>query len=365
MANERDIILEDAERIFSRLSDGGVDPGVFAGRKILLTGCAGFLGRLFCRFFGDVLQRRGIEPEEVVLSDSFLLGRPEWLNRLEKSGRATVRQLDIAAAGGSVDFSSFHYIVHMASVASPTFYRKYPFETVDANVLGLRRLIDSCDPGRLEGLLFFSSSEIYGNPEPSAIPTPEEYPGRVHCRGPRACYDEAKRFGETLCHLACESRGLKIATVRPFNNYGPGMRIDDRRAPADFASSILANRDIAILSDGTPTRTFCYVADAVFGYLLALVKGAGDVFNIGSPAPEISIAELAGIFAEVGKDQFGYTGQVCFARPEEKDYLTHNPDRRCPDVARAREKLGYSPEVGLREGVARYLAHLRRENANA
>jgi UDP-glucuronate decarboxylase len=268
-----------------------------------------------------------------------------------------VRRLDIANPGAAGDdFGSFHYIIHLASIASPTFYRKHPFETLDANVWGLRRLIEACDPGLLKGLLFFSSSEIYGDPE--AIPTPEDYPGLVHCRGPRACYDESKRFGETLCHLAVETRGLKIATVRPFNNYGPGLRPGDRRVPADFASAVLSGRDMVILSDGSPTRTFCYVADAVFGCLLALLKGPGGVFNIGSPGPEISISRLAEVFATAGRAGHGYAGKVVYAKAEEADYLTHNPRRRCPDISRARDVLGYAPETGLEEGVARYLAHL-------
>ena len=353
------IVREDAARIFDRL--GPAASNAFTGRRILITGCAGFLGRLFSQFFAAELARRGASPEGVVLADNFMFGRPAWLERLAgPEGRVEIRRLDIAdpgAAGG--DFGSFHYIIHLASIASPTFYRRHPFETLDANVWGLRRLIDACDPGLLEGLLFFSSSEIYG--DPAVLPTPEDYPGLVHCRGPRACYDEAKRFGETLCHLAVEVRGLKIATVRPFNNYGPGMGLGDRRAPADFASAVLSGRDIVILSDGSPTRTFCYVADAVFGYLLALLSGAGQVFNIGSPGPEISISRLAEIFAAAGRAGHGYTGRVIYSKADEADYLTHNPSRRCPDISRARERLGYAPEVGLEDGVARYLAHLAAE----
>jgi len=361
MINPDRIVSEDAARIYDRL--GRTLGECFAGQKILITGCAGFLGRLFSQFFADELIRRHAAPERVVLADNFMFGRPAWLERLAgPKNLVELRLLDMVNPGqAGDDFNSFHYIVHLASIASPTFYRQYPFETLDANVWGLRRLIEACDPDRLAGLLFFSSSEIYGNPEPSAIPTPEDYPGLVHCRGPRACYDEAKRFGETLCHLAGEVRGLRLATVRPFNNYGPGMRLDDRRAPADFASAVLSGRDIVILSDGSPTRTFCYVADAVFGYLLALLKGTGRVFNIGAPGPEISISRLAEIFADIGRARHGYTGRVIYATSDEADYLVHNPNRRCPDISRARELLGYLPEVGLEEGVERYLAHLALE----
>ena len=354
------IIRQDAAHVFDRLCQNGMSPDVFAGKKIFVTGCAGFLGRLFCEFFVPELARRGQAPDKVVLADNFMFGKPSWLKNIAAAApNCEIRQLDIARPGPVADdVGTFHYIVHMASIASPTFYRKYPFETLDANIGGLRFLIDRADADVLQGLLFFSSSEIYGDPGPEAIPTPESYPGNVNCRGPRACYDEAKRLGETLCHLATTVRNLPVSTVRPFNNYGPGMRISDKRVPADFASAVLANRDIVILSSGAPTRTFCYVADAVFGYLLALIKGAGKVFNIGSPGPEITIDELAEIYARVGRENHGYSGSVRHAVPDEADYLTHNPQRRCPDIAFAREVLGFSPATGLADGIRRYLEHL-------
>ena len=123
------------------------------------------------------------------------------------------------------------------------------------------------------GFLFFSSSEIYGDPDPANIPTREDYRGCVSCTGPRACYDEAKRYGETLCVNFARQHGLPVKAARPFNNYGPGLKITDGRVIPDFARDVFAGRDIVMLSDGSPMRTFCYVADAVIGYLKVLVKG--------------------------------------------------------------------------------------------
>ena len=148
----------------------------------------------------------------------------------------------------------------------------------------------------IRGFLFFSSSEIYGDPTPDAIPTPETYRGLVSCTGPRACYDESKRYGETLCVIFAQVHGLPIRMARPFNNYGPGMKITDGRVIADFARDILDGEDITLLSDGSPTRTFCYVADAVSGYYKILVRGrrgravqhrrrgAGDLDDRAGPA---------------------------------------------------------------------------------
>ena len=146
----------------------------------------------------------------------------------------------------------------------------------------------------LKGFLFYSSSEIYGDPAANAIPTPETYRGNVSCTGPRACYDESKRFGETLCVVYAKQEGLPITMARPFNNYGPGLKITDGRVLPDFAKDVLAGRDIVMLSDGSPKRTFCYATDAITGYYKVLVRGrAGEAYNIGIDKPEISMAELA------------------------------------------------------------------------
>ena len=132
-----------------------------------------------------------------------------------------------------------------------------------------------------------------GTPSPEFIPTPENYNGNVAAIGPRACYDEAKRFGETLCYLFAKTYNLPVTIVRPFNNYGPGMRLDDKRVPADFGGAVSENRNITLLSDGTPTRTFCYVSDAIIGYLKALLYAKFEFFNIGIDKPE-NIHKAAG-----------------------------------------------------------------------
>ena len=122
---------------------------------------------------------------------------------------------------------------------------------MDANVIGLRKLLDYYKEKPIKSFLFFSSSEVYGDPDPNRIPLEEDYRGNVATIGPRACYDEAKRFGETMSYLFAEKYNLPIKIVRPFNNYGPGMNLNDKRVPADFAKAVFENRDIEIFSDGT------------------------------------------------------------------------------------------------------------------
>jgi nucleoside-diphosphate-sugar epimerase len=228
-------------------------------------------------------------------------------------------------------------------------------------VTGLRSLLEYCR-GRqgterpVRGFLFFSSSEIYGDPPAEAIPTPETYRGNVSCTGPRACYDEAKRFGETLCVNFAQHLGLPIAIARPFNNYGPGLKITDRRVLPDFARDIMSGRDIVLLSDGSPRRTFCYIADAITGYYKVLLRGRpGEAYNIGTETPEISIAEVAESMARIARQLFGYEGRVIRGASDDPNYLIDNPDRRCPTITKARVDLGYEPRIALEEGLTRAL----------
>ncbi len=339
----------------------GKAPGL-SDAVILVTGCGGFLGFYLLHFLLGHAAEFGIR--RVIGVDSFLINRPAWLDLLEREHpeRFTLLSFNIATdkvesipgAGGAT------HVIHMASIASPSFYRQFPLETIDANVWGLRRLLDFyAGSSSLKGFLFFSSSEVYGDPSPDNIPTPETYRGSVACQGPRACYDESKRFGETLCQVFAERSGVPVRIVRPFNNYGPGMRPEDKRLPADYARAVLEGRDIVILSDGRPTRTFCYITDAMTGYLKALLHGKFDTFNIGSDRPEISVRDFAELFNKTGAELFGYSGAVRHEKSSDADYLTDNPNRRCPDITKARRELGFAPGVSPAEGIRRYLAFLR------
>ena len=144
--------------------------------------------------------------------------------------------------------------------------------------------------------------------------------------------------------------------ARPFNNYGPGLKITDKRVLADFARDVLLGNDIVLLSDGSPTRTFCYIADAVVGYYKVLVNGhKGEAYNIGVEEPEISMADVAEGVVTQAKTLFGYTGHVVRKSSEDKGYLIDNPQRRCPIVRKAREDIGYMPSITLDEGLRRML----------
>ena len=326
---------------------------------ILITGCGGFLGYYFMHFFDAEAEKLGVK--KVIALDNFMLGYPGWIEKLKKNPIFDIQKFDIikdkietVAGADNADF-----IIHMASIASPIFYRKYPIETLDANIWGLRSLLDFYKEKHVRGFLFYSSSELYGNPDAAHVPTSEDYYGYVCATGPRSCYDESKRFGETMCMLFAQRYDMPIGVVRPFNNYGPGMRIGDKRVPADFALDIMENRDIEILSNGSPTRTFCYIADSICGYLKIMLHGTYDYFNIGIEKPEISISQLAEIYAEAGREIFGYTGKVTYAQSDDKEYLTNNPQRRCPNIGKARRILGYNPTITVEDGVRRFLKFLK------
>lgn len=331
-----------------------------AGTSLLITGGAGFLGYGFVHLFDHWNQHAAPDQRiEVTVYDNFVRGRPAWLDALAERGAVTLGVVDMIQPLPA-DFPDFDYVIHAAGIASPPFYRARPLETIDANINGLRNLLDHLRAQRERGreprgFLFYSSSEIYGDPVADAIPTPEDYRGNVSCTGPRACYDESKRFGETLCVVYHDQFGLPITVARPFNNYGPGLKITDRRVIPDFARDMLEGRDIVMLSDGGPTRTFCYVADAIVGYIKVLVRGrGGQAYNIGIDRPEISVGTLADLAVSTARELWGYGGKVVRGEADEGDvYLVDNPARRCPDITKARTELDFDPQITIEEGIRR------------
>jgi nucleoside-diphosphate-sugar epimerase len=357
--NPAEKVLSEDLNFIIRQADG--EFGALSGRRVVMAGGAGFLGYYMVQ---APLHWNRMNPERppihMTVLDNFVRGAPAWLTALEGDKNLRLLRHDITnplpRELGDVD-----YLIHGASIASPIYYRKHPIETMDANVNGLRFMLEYCLAQKrrgkpVEGILFYSSSEIYGDPTPENIPTPETYRGNVSCTGPRACYDESKRYGETLCVNFAKQHGLPIKVARPFNNYGPGLKITDGRVIPDFARNILDGKDIVMLSDGAAKRTFCYVADAVVGYYKVLVKGRpGEAYNVGVETPEISVAELASRAVALGKELFAYSGSVVGQESPDKDYIVDNPYRRCPIITKARTELGYDPQVTIDEGLRRSL----------
>ena len=350
LADDLDGVIEAAPEAFEKMY----------GSHVLLTGGAGFLGYYLTLSIHHWNRKYKEKTIKLFIIDNFTKGIPGWINALKHDGNIEIIKHDITKPV-QTDNKTFDYILHAASIASPTYYRQAPLETMHANVEGIKNLLSLCvqqerTKNPVKSLLFFSSSEIYGDATPENIPTPEDYNGNVSCTGPRACYDESKRYGETLCVNYYRRLGIPAKIVRPFNNYGPGLNISDRRVIPDFAKSILSGDDLVILSNGSPSRTFCYIADAIAGYFKVLTHGNnGEPYNIGSDGPEVTILELAKTIKQAAENILDYQGNIVKNISDDPDYLIDNPQRRCPDISKARNELGFSPGCDLLTGLQKTL----------
>lgn len=341
-----DIVQEDINGIVKAIER---EAKALEGKTILISGSSGFLGNYFLVVLAhlnrDVLKR----PCRVIAYDNFVTGTPINLLEPVSDKRFVFKKFDInkpLTVKGPVD-----YLIHLAGIASPVFYMRYPLETVHTATVGTENLLRLAREKRVKNFLFFSSSEIYGDPAPEAVPTPETYKGNVSSTGPRACYDESKRLGETLCMVYHALYKVPVAIVRPFNIYGPGMKRDDRRVIPQFLSCALSGKPLPIHGSGLQTRSYCYTTDALVGFFKALLsKRACEVYNIGSHEGETSLIDLAGIMAKLLKKKVRIANI-----PYPAEYPPDEPSRRCPDISKARRELAYAPGVGLKTGLQRMI----------
>jgi UDP-glucuronate decarboxylase len=344
------IIREDTAAI---VRDLAAELRSFGGNTVLVTGATGFLGSYFLDVFRAFNEANPATPVRVVALDNGRVGLPARVSHLAADPNFSFRQVDISQP---IAVERADYIIHCAGIGSPKFYRAFPLETILVNIDGTRNVLELAARVNSRSVISYSSSEIYGDPDPAFIPTPESYRGNVACIGPRACYDESKRLGETLCMAYHKVKGVPVKVIRPFNVFGPGQRIDDGRIVPDLLGAALENRPIALYSDGRATRSFCYGMDFVRGSLQILTSGAdGEVFNLGNDT-EVSIREAAETMAAVHGDL-----RIEYRRHPDAEYLVDNPQRRCPDLTKVRTEIGYRPRVTLAEGFARCLASCREE----
>jgi nucleoside-diphosphate-sugar epimerase len=317
--------------------------------RALVAGGAGFIGSHLC----DALLAAG---QEVWALDNFSTGRRGNVAHLIGHPRFRLIEADVTKALPAA-LPPVERIWHLASPASPDAYspRSYlrlPLETADVNTIGTRRLLDRA---RRDGarLLFASTSETYG--DPLIHPQPEDYRGNVSTTGPRAIYDEAKRFGETLITAYRREYGVDGRIVRLFNTYGERMDPQDGRVIVNFVTQALRGEPLTLYGDGSQTRSFCHVSDIILG-LVATMEGedlAGEVFNLDNP-DERTIAD----FAWLVQAACDVTVPI-ISRP----LPTDDPTRRCPDIAKARRVLAWVPQVTLEEGLARTIRYFRAELA--
>ncbi|MGI4745241.1 MAG: UDP-glucuronic acid decarboxylase family protein [Janthinobacterium lividum] len=310
----------------------------FVRKRVLVTGGAGFLGSHLC----ERLLRDG---HDVLCVDNYFTGRKDNIAHLLSDPNFETLRHDISTPL----LAEVDEIYNLACPASPKHYQYDPVQTLKTSVLGAIHMLGIA---RRTGARVFqaSTSEVYGDPD--VHPQTEDYFGNVNPLGPRACYDEGKRCAETLFFDHRRQHGTRIKVVRIFNTYGPRMHPDDGRVVSNFITQALRGEDITLYGDGGQTRAFCYVSDLIEGFV-RMMDSDDDItgpINLGNPH-EIPVRELAErILALTGS-----RSRIVYLPLPQDD-----PTQRCPDITRARNLLGWEPQVGLEDGLRRSIDYFDR-----
>ena len=316
-------------------------------KKILLVGSNGFLGKYFTEVFKKLIDKDKIK-FKLDCYDNFISSKsdpdiPKYHKHI-KFYKKDISKIKIK--------KKYDKIIFLAGIASPFIYKKYPIETLSVSYNGLENLLKHSLKYKSE-LIFFSSSEIYGNPDRKNIPTKETYYGNVNSFGPRSCYDEGKRVGETLCYIYKNYFNSKIKIIRPFNIFGPLMNKKDYRVIPNIINKINSNKKILIHGNGRQTRTFCYITDGMIGFLRIILLGKfGEIYNIGNQSNEISMINLVKIFDRLLKKKNKFK---LIDYP--KNYPADEPMRRCPNINKAIKDTKYNPKISIKDGVHRVLKY--------
>lgn len=336
-------IKSDCEIVYKLLSKN--ENAFFNKKKILLLGSEGFLGKYFVQYFEILIDRgyklmvdcidNNVSSEEKLKIISFNKSIKHYKTDVMKYNKKT----------------KYDLIIFLAGIASPTIYKKYPIESLEVSYLGAKKFLEK---SRLDKSLFifFSSSEIYGNPDLKHIPTNENYYGNVNSFGPRSCYDEGKRVGETLCYIYKNYFKTKIKIIRPFNIFGPGMSKNDDRVIPRFVRAIKKNKPLTIYNNGNQTRSYCYISDGLFGFLKVITKGGnGEIYNVGNNKEEISINNLVKFFYKT------ITKNIQIKKMKyPRNYPANEPLRRKPDLSKIKKDTGYKPMVNLKKGLIKFIS---------
>jgi UDP-glucuronate decarboxylase len=338
-----EVIAEDIRELAKSLEDYWPH---FSGQTFLITGAFGFLGRYFVLLLKYLNQEGFLEKTvKALLLDNFVTG---YEQRVISDGNLVFRRHDVTMP--LVVDQPVDYIIHAAGIASPVYYTKFPIETMDVGTIGTRNMLELARQQKVKSFIFMSSSEVYGDPDNKHVPTSEEYNGNVSVSGPRSCYDESKRFGETMCQAFWRVYGVPVKIIRPFNVYGPGIRPDDFRVLPNFIEHALRKEPLPIHGAGHNTRSFCYINDEVEGIFRVLFSDAnGEAFNVGNTGPEISVRELAELVTEA----MPFKVDIVNIDPPHAVYASSDPKRRCPDISKLTKLTGFKPRYDLKKGLAR------------
>ena len=305
--------------------------------RVVVTGGAGFLGSHLC----DAILARG---DSAVCVDNLATGRPDNVAHLMDSPGFTFVEADVSLA---LDVPGpVHAVAHLASPASPPEYLRLPLETLAA---GSRGTENALRLAHLHGARFVlaSTSEVYG--DPAVHPQSEDYWGNVNPVGPRSVYDEAKRFAEALTRAYRDTKGVNAGIIRIFNTYGPRMNAQDGRIVTNFITQALNGDPLTIYGDGSQTRSFCYVDDLIRGIVGMIDSAEAGPVNLGNPE-EFTVTEFARLVLRLtGSD----------SPVEHLPLPVDDPTRRCPVITRARQALGWQPQVRVEDGIRRTIEWFR------
>jgi UDP-glucuronate decarboxylase len=327
-----DIIKQDIRTIKK-----AVKGDFFSGRKVLVTGGAGFIGSWLC----DVLVKVGAD---VTAIDDLSTGRTKNIEHLSENKNFKFIKSDVCSFKSNEKDT---FIFHMAGHASPEEYQAHPIETLQTSAFGTFAMTELARKNDAT-LLFASTSEVYGDTE--VIPTPETYWGKVNPVGPRSCYDEGKRFAEALLIACFKQYNLDVRIPRIFNTYGPRLREDGLygRAVSRFILQALTGQPMTVFGDGKQTRSFCYATDNIIALLLLAEnpQAKGQVVNVGN-TQEITVLQLA---EKIKETTFSKSKIEFYPLPKD------DPKRRCPETSKLESLVGWKPNMPFDEGVKRTVA---------
>ena len=335
--NEKFYLLDDIKEIVKNLKKYH---NKFYGKKFLISGANGFLGKYFIKVITEIKNQTNKKIKVLAIDikfDQCEIFRDKNITKIKKDINL------ISKFKFNCD-----YILHAAGIPSPKNYYRKPIEAIFTSITSTKNLLEVSKRNKSK-FIFFSSSEIYGNPDKKNIPTKETYNGNVSCIEDRSCYDEGKRVGETLCYFYKIKDNVDVAIFRPFNVFGPGMPKNDYRVFPRFFSSIKKNDPITIFKRGNQTRTFCYVTDAITAMFLVIINGNNFVYNIGNSFPELTMNKLHKTMQLALKKKIR---SVNINYPN--NYPKVEPQRRCPDISKIKSELNFKNKVSIQDAIRRF-----------